>query len=254
LPDIQGAAGDSSPENQIAALLFDYVFGGVGDSCDIRKMARLISAYDTTQYYMRHAQGVQLFNAPKPLYDWSLKRRTIAGLTLEFGVASGRTLTQIANATPGPVYGFDGFKGLPEDWKFGRRKGAFAREKPPAVPSNAHLVIGWFADTLPGFMAEHPDPISFMHIDCDLYSSTVDILRNTGRHLAPGSVVVFNEYFNYPGWRDHEYKAWQEWIAASGARYRYVACNARHQQVVVVIDSNPTFAFADRLEKLEMQA
>jgi hypothetical protein len=39
-------------------------------------------------------------------------------------------------------------------------------------------------------------------------------------------------------------------VAASGARYRYVACNARHQQVAVVVESNPTFAFADRLRPL----
>jgi hypothetical protein len=34
-------------------------------------------------------------------------------------------------------------------------------------------------------------------------------------------VIVFDEYFNYPGWRAHEYKAFQEFIvipAKLGAR------------------------------------
>jgi hypothetical protein len=235
----------------LAEAIFQHVFGGAGDACDIRRMARLISGYESTRYYIDHMHQAQVFNTPRHLYAWALEQRRIAGLVLEFGVASGRTLTQIAEACAGQtVYGFDGFKGLPEAWKFGRGEGAFAREAPPAVPANAELVIGWFADTLPAFVAAHPQPVSYLHVDCDLYSSTMDILRHLGPHLAPGSVVAFNEYFNYPGWQHHEYKAWQEWVAASGARYRYLACNARHQQVAAVVESNPTFAFADRLRPL----
>jgi hypothetical protein len=28
--------------------------------------------------------------------------------------------------------------------------------------------------------------------------------------LASGSVIVFDEYFNYPGWKVHEFKAFQD--------------------------------------------
>lgn len=242
--------GDIAAEASLAEAIFQHIVGGHGDSVDIRKVARLISGWDSTRYYLEHMQGAQLFNAPKPLYAHALSLRSIEGMTLEFGVSGGRTITQIAGATPGKVYGFDGFQGLPEDWKFGRGKGAFAREAPPPVPDNVELVIGWFSDTLPGFVAAHPEPVSFLHVDCDLYSSTKDILDNLGPHIAPGTVVVFNEYYNYPGWQDHEIKAWKEFVQATGTRYRYVAANARHQQVTVVVEENPSFAFPGKLRPL----
>jgi hypothetical protein len=237
----------TKPNEEVAEAIFQHVFGGRGDSVDIRKVARLISGWESTQYYLRHMQAATLFNAPKPLYSHALGLRSIEGMTMEFGVSGGRTITQIAGETPGKVYGFDGFQGLPENWKFGRGKGAFAREAPPPVPENVELVIGWFADTLPGFVAAHPEPVSFLHVDCDLYSSTKDILDHLGPHIAPGTVVAFNEYYNYPGWQDHEIKAWKEFVAATGTRYRYAAVNAQHQQVAVVVEEAPAFAFRDKL-------
>lgn len=235
------------PDAALAEAIFQHIFGGHGDSVDIRKMARLIAGWESARYYLAHMDGAQLFNAPRPLYDHALDARRIAGLTLEFGVASGRTIRHIAARTAGTVHGFDAFQGLPEAWKFGRGKGAFARAAPPAVPANVELVIGWFADTLPGFAAAHPEPISFLHVDCDLYASTVEILAHLGTHIAPGTVVVFNEYFNYPGWEHHEIKAWKEFVARAGATYRYLACNARHQQVSLLVEENPLFRFRDKL-------
>ena len=29
-------------------------------------------------------------------------------------------------------------------------------------------------------------------------------------------MIVFDEYFNYPGWRGHEFKAFQEFVAETG--------------------------------------
>jgi hypothetical protein len=46
------------------------------------------------------------------------------GMILEFGVASGLTLTAIANASGRNVIGFDSFKGLPRDWRTGVQEGA----------------------------------------------------------------------------------------------------------------------------------
>lgn len=235
----------------IAKVVDQELFGGAGDSVDIGKFARLIAGYDSVRYYLDHMDGARLFPAVKQLYEHALTLRAHEGLIMEFGVASGRTLTQIANGVGGAkVHGFDSFKGLPEDWKFGRGKGNFARPEPPPVPPNAELVIGYYSETVEGFAAAHQQPVSFMHIDCDLYSSTAEVLTAFTPHIAPGTVVVFNEYFNYPGWQRHEFKAWQEFVARTGARYRYVACNRRHQQVVVVVDEAPAFRFADRLRKL----
>ncbi|MDX1508578.1 MAG: class I SAM-dependent methyltransferase, partial [Woeseiaceae bacterium] len=93
------------------------------------------------------------------------------GLYLEFGVGRGKSMRWIAAQVDGTVYGFDSFEGIPEYWN-GNPVGAFAQKSLPKVPDNVEFVVGLFGDSLPGFLEQHRDPIAFLHIDCDLYSST----------------------------------------------------------------------------------
>lgn len=85
-----------------------------------------------------------------------------------------------------PVYGFDSFEGLPEPWYGKYGKGAFARVGLLEVPDNVTLVKGWFDDTLHGFLAEHPGPLAFLHVDCDLYSSTIYAFDQLQDRVVPG--------------------------------------------------------------------
>jgi hypothetical protein len=61
------------------------------------------------------------------------------------------------------------------------------------------------------------------------------VLRHVGPRLRPGSVIVFDEYFGYPGWQEHEYRAWQEYAAEAGLRFRYEGYTSDNEQVVVRI-------------------
>jgi hypothetical protein len=61
--------------------------------------------------------------------------------------------------------------------------------------------------------------LSLLHIDCDLYSSTKTILRHVGPHIKPDVVVVFDEYHGYPGWENHEFKAWNEFVSQTKINY-----------------------------------
>ncbi|MEV6241645.1 class I SAM-dependent methyltransferase [Lentzea sp. NPDC051838] len=161
------------------------------------------------------------------------------GMVLEFGVYTGTTLKIIANATAGrEVYGFDSFTGLPEDWRTGFGAGAFGVDQLPDVPG-AELIAGWFDEVLPGFAAEHAGPVAFLHVDCDLYSSTKTVLEHVGSRLRVGSIVLFDEYFNYQGWRDHEYKAWAEFTAETGIKFSYEGYSVDHEQVIVKITEVP---------------
>ncbi len=158
----------------------------------------------------------------------------VPGMALEFGVATGASLGVVVECLSGrQVVGFDVFTGLPEDWRTGFTAGMFAQPA-PVVPG-ATMVEGLFADTLPGFLAENSGPIAFAHVDCDLYSSTATVLRHIGPRLVRGSIVVFDEYFNYPGWQEHEHKAWSEFVASSGIGFRYEAYTSNHEQLVVRI-------------------
>lgn len=147
-------------------------------------------------------------------YVLQLKPR---GVALEFGVGQGTSLLQIADYMP--VFGFDSFKGLPEDWRDGFSAGAFACN-PPYVPCDrCSLVIGLFEDTLPDFDF---DDIGLVHIDCDLYSSTATVLKYVGPHLNSGCYVVFDEWHGYPGCERDEQRAWREFAKRSGIRWNVV--------------------------------
>lgn len=177
--------------------------------------------------------AVPTFPYPQATLEHALALAPADGMALEFGVFSGQTLKIIREARDGcEVYGFDSFQGLPEDWRSGFPAGTFRVDGLPEVPG-AELVVGWFDDTLPGFLAEHPGPVAFLHIDGDLYSSARTVLDHVGSRLRPGSVVIFDEYFNYPGWQQHEYRAWQEFVVKSGIRFEYEAYTSDNEQVVL---------------------
>ncbi|MDP6438072.1 MAG: class I SAM-dependent methyltransferase, partial [Candidatus Brocadiia bacterium] len=113
------------------------------------------------------------------------------------------------------------FEGLAEPWIF-RREGAFSVDGLPEVRENVQLVKGWFAETLRAFLKEHTETCAFIHIDCDVYSSAKTVLGCLEQRIAAGTVIVFDEFFNYPGWREGEYKAFMEFVDQIGARFEYV--------------------------------
>lgn len=194
---------------------------------------------DSAEYAGCHMQGAIATREKDVVLLEGLKLAPAEGLFAEFGVWRGTTINEIAEYVGNhtTVHGFDSFEGLPEDWYGEYRKGTFHMEEGlPQVRENVKLYPGWFDATVPQFASEHPDtPIAFLHVDCDLYSSTKTIFDGLGDRLRPGSVIVFDEYFNYPGWREHEYKAFQELVAARSLKYRYVAYNTREWNTAVQI-------------------
>jgi len=160
------------------------------------------------------------------------------GLVLEFGVYTGQTINHLARLLPARrIYGFDSFEGLPETWRPGFAAGDLRRE-PPAVSHNVELVAGWFDRTLPDFLSEQGEaPVALLHVDCDLYSSTQTIFAQLGGRIVAGTIIVFDEYFNYPGWREHEFRAFQEF--ARRIHYDYVGLVPGNQQVAVAIVGVP---------------
>ena len=156
----------------------------------------------------------------------AIEHVVVGGLGLELGVSEGRSINFITSQTSQMVYGFDWFQGLPESWAMRPgdepyEKGAF-RGRPDFERPNMTLIDGLFQDTLPGFLATHPGPVAFVHVDCDLYSSTSFALQVLQERFVVGTVIVFDELFNYPYCADHELKALLELSAATGIAYRYL--------------------------------
>ena len=205
-----------------------------GDSFNVLEVAFLKAAYESAAYYEQHMLTTPAFASDLDLLSAAVKISNPHGLFLEFGVASGRTISHIAKVRSGPVYGFDSFQGLPEDWRSGFSKGAFAGNLPP-VPNNVTLIKGWFNETLPAFLAANEGDVALLHVDCDLYSSTKCILDLLSGRLKSGTVIVFDEFWNYPGWQQHEIKAFDEFKAAHQVRAQSVEFVPGHQQVAFVI-------------------
>ena len=206
-----------------------------GASFDVIEVAHLKAALESADYYERNLITARAFDCDLNLLNHAISLARGDGLWLEFGVARGRTINHIAALRDLPIYGFNSFEGLPEAWRTGFEKGALSA-KLPTVPNNVTLVKGWFADTLPSFLADHAGRVSFLHIDCDLYSSTKTIFDLLTPRLSNGCVIVFDEYWNYPGWQHHERKAFAEFTDKTRIRYRYDSFVPTNQQVCVVLE------------------
>jgi Methyltransferase domain len=178
---------------------------------------------ETVEYLSARAPTAVGLDTAKDVLRRALKAaEKVPGAYVEFGVYKGSTVNFIAGLCPGKtIWGFDSFEGLPEEWS-GNTSAFNAAGALPGVRPNVTLVRGWFSQSLPPWLASQADPIAFAHIDCDVYSSTKAIFDAIGPRLQPNAVIVFDEYFGYPGWQHHEFKAFQEFVQASGVEYRYL--------------------------------
>lgn len=193
---------------------------------------------DTLAYIKANMVDAPYFEKHPQLVKYVLGQIDAPGLHLEFGVGRGKSMRWIASAVEGVVHGFDSFEGIQEHWN-GNPIGAFAQKQVPKVPDNVELHMGYFDATVPGFLESHSDTIAFLHVDCDLYSSTATIFDLLGDRLRAGSVILFDEYYNFHRWQQHEFKAFQEFVEKSGLTYEYIAYSVTGQQAAVRVLGNP---------------
>jgi len=181
----------------------------------------------------------------------SLKHITIKGNVLEFGVFSGTTINMISKALPSDtIHGFDSFEGLPENWymqkreksrgKAKRHQGFFSVDKIPQVNENVKLWKGWFTDTLPKYRKNNTSNIKFLHVDCDLYSSTDTVFTQLNDYIVPGTVIVFDEFYPWGGapyelWYEGEYKALKEWVEKHNRKFEVLSRNEFQQCAIKII-------------------
>jgi len=179
---------------------------------------------ETVAYIKDKMPDAMIKNNELDVLSYASRKVTLDGLFLEFGVRTGKTINHIAREHPGePIFGFDSFEGLPVEWSgWIQDEGIFATDERPDVRANVELVVGLFDQTLPRFVSEHPSIVAFAHIDSDIYSSAKTVLNTLAPQIRPGTVIVFNEYFNYPNWQQHEFKAFQEFCGRYAVDYDYL--------------------------------
>lgn len=168
------------------------------------------------------------------------------GHVMEFGVFRGRSLSALARVLPERrVHGFDTFTGLPIPWQRSADSvypaGHFDTGALPGVPANASLWPGEFGASLPAWLDAHPGPAALLHIDCDLYESTVAVLSLMDERIVPGTVLVFDELCDwnesgvYPAWREGEWRALREWLQRRPRRLRLLARGPKFSAAIQVL-------------------
>ena len=216
----------------------DPLPGRFGTNNKLMDQMQELATYDTGHYFYNLIEQPEFIPANDPetftTLDASKARgraeafdhANVDGFVAEYGVDKGKSFLQLCeHFKKETVFGFDGFEGLPGGIWPGNtiHKGMFDYKGtiPFTVPSNGTIVPGWFNKTLPKF--DYKKPVAkYLHIDCDVYSSTVDILTSLVGKIVPGTVITFDDYCNHPNWRQGEFRAWQEFVEKNKINYKYL--------------------------------
>jgi hypothetical protein len=124
--------------------------------------------------------------------------------------------------------GFDSFEGLPEISKIDEQaiwekgKLAFAEQKfidtatAHGIPKTKLLTVrGFYNQSLTASLAQQllPNNAAVIYVDCDLYASTVSVLKWIPDFLQIGTVIVFDDWNCFCADPDRgERRAWREFL------------------------------------------
>ncbi len=119
-------------------------------------------------------------------------------------------------------FGFDTFTGLPEDWTKGFKKGTFdVHGKIPTIDdTRVQLVQGMFQDTLRQYITQFNRNNQFvLHLDADLYSSTLYVLATLDPILEKGDIIMFDEFSSITA----EFRAYMDYTNSFLRRLRLIS-------------------------------
>lgn len=159
---------------------------------------------------------------------------------LEFGVATGHSIRWWVEHNPHPesrFAGFDTFTGLPEDFEqFPEGEFSTEGQVPDIDDSRVRFEAGLFQKTLFPFLKEFTfERRAFIHIDADLYSSTLFVLTALAPRLRAGDIILFDEFVTVT----HEYRAWLDFVSAYPLKYKVLGAVNNYTQLAVKILEPP---------------
>ena len=194
---------------------------------------------ETFSHFKDHFKKSMIFNDRWKIREYAIQSSILNDKNkeyyyLEFGVWKGDSANFFSKFV-NKFYVFDSFEGLKEDWiGTSDTKGTFNLDKQiPKLNSNIKPVVGWIEDTFDDFLKKHNPKINFVHLDMDIYSPTKFILEKIKPYLVKNSILIFDELYNYEGWKNGEFKALQEVFKED--EFQYKAFNIDKQQCVIQI-------------------
>ena len=160
-----------------------------------------------------------IFNGKRELWDFvieKLDRDNNYGVCLEFGVYKGASLNYFASKLRKcQFFGFDSFLGLSTDWVgTSHGAGSYTAQIPVHLPQNVELISGFFDTSLPKFALRSDvnwGDIKFVHVDCDTYDATSEVLNLLGNIEEFDFLILFDDFFEGVCWWEGQKKAFHEW-------------------------------------------
>jgi hypothetical protein len=200
---------------------------------------------DSADYAINNFGDAMYFYADEALWSYvSSKFQTVPKtepnkiIIAEFGVWKGRSINYFAKKLPNAsIFGFDSFEGFAQDWSgTATKKGDFNLfQKMPRVESNVTLTKGWFEESVPGFVnLLNGSQIIILHMDADIYEPTKYVLSSLSGNIRQGTIIVFDQFFGYVNFKNHEFKAWSEFASAENLKYTYIAFTNRQVAIEIL--------------------
>ena len=158
----------------------------------------------------------------------------------EFGNYSGRTLSEAINAAEflnlenPEFFCFDSFKGLPKtannDESFKESQFSFSksdlikivRRRTGKILKEKNIIEGFYKDSLTKQLGEQIKNPTMVHIDVDLYSSTVEILEFLKNKMVPGAVFLFDDWYCYNMKKDNGEKLALQEFLKKNSKYEFI--------------------------------
>lgn len=153
---------------------------------------------------------------------------------LEFGVASGIAFRWWVEHNTNPntrFYGFDVFTGLPEDFGVMKKKHYDTKGASPNIDDKrVSFISGLFQNSLPGFLETYKsERRKVIHMDADLYSSTLFVLTRLIPLFRKDDIIIFDEF----GVPTHEFKAFDDIVYSYHLKYELVAAINNYLQIAI---------------------
>lgn len=89
----------------------------------------------------------------------------------------------------------------------------------PDLPAGTTVHAGWFEDTVPTWREQFHAGVAFAYIDCDLYESVCTVLKGIADRVRSGSVLLFDDWYNFLNWQANSLRAASEWSKRHGSRW-----------------------------------
>ena len=155
----------------------------------------------------------------------------------EFGVFRGDSLFSWLKNISNPesrFVGFDTFTGLPERWRATEPEGAFNvyGRLPETNDPRCTFETGLFQDTLLPVVSAHDFSRRLVvHLDADLYSSTLFVLTTLGRHFKPGDIIFFDNFIC----SFDEFCAFESFVKSFRVKYEVLGAVGEYSRVCMKI-------------------